>query len=65
MGAGPSFHPVQRLGAAAQLGAIQKSDTRQAVVARMLYLMDRAKSRGADFIVYPELALTTSSPTVT
>ena len=48
--------------AAAQLGAIQKSDTRQAVVARMLDLMDRAKSKGADFIVYPELALTTFFP---
>src|SRR5215510_8452949 len=48
--------------AAAQLGAIQKADTRQAVVARMLDLMDQAKSRGADFIVYPELALTTFFP---
>ena len=48
--------------AAAQLGAIQKADTRQAVVARMLDLMDRAKAQGADFIVYPELALTTFFP---
>ena len=48
--------------AAAQLGAIQKRDTRQAVVARMLDLMDRAKAKGADFIVYPELALTTLFP---
>jgi predicted amidohydrolase len=45
--------------AIAQLGATQGSDTRQAVVARMLDLMDQAKSQGADFIVYPELALTT------
>ena len=48
--------------AAAQLGAIQKADTRQAVVARMLDLMDQAKAKGADFIVYPELALTTFFP---
>src|SRR5215510_327662 len=48
--------------AAAQLGAIQKADSRQAVVARMLDLMDQAKAKGADFIVYPELALTTFFP---
>jgi N-carbamoyl-D-amino-acid hydrolase len=48
--------------AAAQLGAIQKADARQAVVARMLDLMEQAHGRGADFIVYPELALTTFFP---
>ncbi len=48
--------------AAAQLGAIQKADTRQSVVSRMLALMDQAKARGAQFIVYPELALTTFFP---
>lgn len=48
--------------AAAQLGPIQKAEGRQAVVARMLTLMDLAKDRGADFIVYPELALTTFFP---
>jgi predicted amidohydrolase len=46
--------------AAAQLGPIQKADTRQAVVARMLELMRQAK--GCDLIVYPELALTTFFP---
>ena len=46
--------------AAAQLGAIQKADTRQVVVARMLDLMDQAKARGADFIVYGKLF--TSNP---
>jgi N-carbamoyl-D-amino-acid hydrolase len=45
-----------------QLGAIHKADSRQAVVARMIALMDQAKARGADFIVYPELALTTFFP---
>ena len=46
--------------AAAQLGPIQKADTRQAVVARMLELMRQAE--GCDLIVYPELALTTFFP---
>ncbi len=46
--------------AAAQLGSIQKADSRQAVVARMLDLMKRAE--GCDLIVYPELALTTFFP---
>jgi predicted amidohydrolase len=46
--------------AAAQLGPIQKADTRQAVVARMLDLMRQAE--GCDLIVYPELALTTFFP---
>jgi N-carbamoyl-D-amino-acid hydrolase len=48
--------------AAAQLGPIQKADTRQAVVARMLELMRQAKAAGCDLIVYPELALTTLFP---
>ncbi len=48
--------------AAAQLGAIQKADSRESVVARMIALMDQAKAKGADFIVYPELALTTFFP---
>jgi predicted amidohydrolase len=48
--------------AAAQLGAIQKTQSRQVVVARMLDLMAQAKAKGADLIVYPELALTTFFP---
>jgi predicted amidohydrolase len=48
--------------AAAQLGPIQKADSRQAVIARMIDLMDQAKEREADLIVYPELALTTFFP---
>jgi len=48
--------------AAAQMGPNQKADSREAIVARMIALMDEAKSRGADFIVYPELALTTFFP---
>jgi predicted amidohydrolase len=48
--------------AAAQLGPIQKAESREEVVARMLALMDEAKAKGADLIVYPELALTTFFP---
>src|SRR5271165_7090790 len=48
--------------AAAQLGAIQKSDSREAAVSRMIALLDRAKTEDADLIVYPELALTTFFP---
>ena len=48
--------------AAAQLGPIQKAETRGEVVARMIALMEQAKAKGADFIVYPELALTTFFP---
>lgn len=48
--------------AAAQMGPIQRADSREAVVARMMALMDEAKAKGADLIVYPELALTTFFP---
>lgn len=48
--------------AAAQLGATQKADSRAAVVSRMIKLLEEAKAGGADFIVYPELALTTFFP---
>jgi N-carbamoyl-D-amino-acid hydrolase len=48
--------------AAAQLGAIQKADSRQAVVSRMLDLMDAAATQRCNLIVYPELALTTFFP---
>ncbi|WP_315700695.1 MULTISPECIES: N-carbamoyl-D-amino-acid hydrolase [unclassified Bradyrhizobium] len=48
--------------AAAQMGPIQRADSREVVVARMIALMDEAKAKGADLIVYPELALTTFFP---
>lgn len=48
--------------AAAQMGPIQKADSRASVIARMIALMDAAKARGADLVVYPELALTTFFP---
>jgi predicted amidohydrolase len=48
--------------ACAQMGPIQKAETRQDAVSRMLALMDLAKAKGAELIVYPELALTTFFP---
>jgi len=48
--------------AAAQLGPIQRAEDRAHVVSRMIALMEQAKRQGADFIVYPELALTTFFP---
>jgi N-carbamoyl-D-amino-acid hydrolase len=52
---------VIRVGAA-QMGPIQKAESRQAVVRRMLELLDHANARKCDLIVYPELTLTTFFP---
>jgi N-carbamoyl-D-amino-acid hydrolase len=52
---------VLRVGGA-QMGPIQKADSRQVVVRRMLDLLDRAKEGRCDLVVYPELALTTFFP---
>jgi predicted amidohydrolase len=46
----------------AQMGPIHKADSRQAAVRRMIDLLDQAKDRGCDLVVYPELALTTFFP---
>jgi predicted amidohydrolase len=48
--------------AAAQMGPIQKAERRETVVKRMLALLDEARAKGADLVVYPELALTTFFP---
>jgi predicted amidohydrolase len=48
--------------AVAQLGAIHLSDTRESVVKRLLALMREAAGRGARYVVFPELALTTFFP---
>lgn len=48
--------------AAAQMGPIQRSDSRAATVQRLLQLMREAKSMGAQVIVYPEAALTAFFP---
>lgn len=48
--------------AAAQLGPIQRDDTRTDVMARLLSLLREAHSLGAGLVVFPELALTTFFP---
>ena len=48
--------------AVAQLGPVHLADSRESVVARLLAMMADAKSRGADLVVFPELALTTFFP---
>jgi N-carbamoyl-D-amino-acid hydrolase len=47
---------------AAQLGPIQRSESREAVVERLIALLHQAHERGCDLVVYPELALTTFFP---
>ena len=48
--------------AAAQLGPIQKSESREVAVDRMVRLLERAHRRGVELVVFPELALTTFFP---
>ncbi|KON64083.1 N-carbamoyl-D-amino acid hydrolase [Komagataeibacter europaeus] len=48
--------------AAAQMGPIARHETRPQVVVRMLALLEKAAGRGANLVVYPELALTTFFP---
>lgn len=47
---------------AAQLGPIQKSDSRADVVKRLIVLLRQAKKSDCDVVVFPELALTTFFP---
>jgi predicted amidohydrolase len=54
---------ARRLNAAvAQLGPIHLADSRAAVVKRLTALLREAHGRGARFVVFPELALTTFFP---
>ena len=48
--------------AAAQLGPIQLAEPREVAVGCMLRLMEHAHQRGAELVVFPELALTTFFP---
>jgi predicted amidohydrolase len=48
--------------AAAQMGPNQKADPREAILRRMISMLDRAADAGADIVVFPELALTTFFP---
>jgi predicted amidohydrolase len=48
--------------AAAQLGPLNKADSRAAAVTRLRNLLKEAHSMGAKFVVFPELAFTTFFP---
>ena len=48
--------------AGGQLGPITRDESKKSAVARMVVLMKEAASRGAQLIVFPELALTTFFP---
>ena len=48
--------------ASAQMGPIAKSETRKDTVRRLTALMREAKSRGAELVVFTEMALTTFFP---
>lgn len=47
---------------AAQLGPIARDEPRSSTVGRMIALMETARVRGCELVVYPELALTTFFP---
>lgn len=47
--------------AVAQMGPNNSTDTRAQVMGRILEMLREAKGRGADLVVFPELAFTTSS----
>lgn len=48
--------------AAAQMGPNQRADSRGAILARMIALLEDAAARGATLVVFPELAFTTFFP---
>lgn len=48
--------------AAGQMGPVQRNDSRDDVVERLIVLMREAAERGADLVAFPELALTTFFP---
>ncbi|NCZ67791.1 MAG: N-carbamoyl-D-amino-acid hydrolase, partial [Acidimicrobiia bacterium] len=48
--------------AAAQMGPIQRTDSRESAVARLIAMLHRAADEGAHLVVFPELALTTFFP---
>ena len=48
--------------AAAQMGPVQRDDDRGAVVKRLTEMLAEAAGRGAELVVFPELALTTFFP---
>jgi predicted amidohydrolase len=48
--------------AAAQMGPNRRADPREAILARMVALLEGAASQGAKLVVFPELAFTTFFP---
>ena len=48
--------------AVAQVGGIDVADSRESVVKRLLEMLRDAHGRGAEFVVFPELTLTTFFP---
>ena len=50
------------IAASAQLGPIARDEPRSSAVARMVTLLREAHRRGAEVVVFPELALTTFFP---
>ncbi len=46
----------------AQMGPIQRADSREQVVARMIALLEQARAAGCTLVVFPELCLTTFFP---
>ncbi len=48
--------------AAAQLGPVQLEESRESAVTRLVTMLRTAAARGAEFVVFPELAFTTFFP---
>ncbi|KAA0971974.1 N-carbamoyl-D-amino-acid hydrolase [Aureimonas fodinaquatilis] len=48
--------------AVAQLGPIHRSESRSAILGRLMEMMREAKGRGAELVVFPEAALTSFFP---
>ncbi|MEI6401071.1 MAG: N-carbamoyl-D-amino-acid hydrolase [Actinomycetota bacterium] len=48
--------------AAAQMGPVQRDDSRESVVERLLVMLRDAYAHGVELVVFPELALTTFFP---
>lgn len=48
--------------AVAQMGPVARGDARERVVERLIVMLRQAATRGAEFVVFPELALTTFFP---
>src|SRR5690606_27843211 len=55
--------PHRKIGlSVGQMGPINLADDRASVVKRLIAMMQEAHSRKSDFVVFPELALTTCFP---